>query len=77
MRACCAWCGRAFAPRTTGGTEQRFCRAACRNAFWSAARSWVLVAFESGLLSTDVLKAAQSSVHAVPMGFQQTTQARP
>jgi hypothetical protein len=64
MTVCCSWCGQAFEPRTSGGSCQRFCKAACRQAFWSAARSWVALAFQTGLLSTDVLKAAQASVHA-------------
>jgi hypothetical protein len=66
MTVCCPWCGRPFKPRATGGSDQRFCRAACRTAFWSAARRWVLRAFQTGLLSADVLKAAQ----AVPTGFR-------
>jgi hypothetical protein len=68
MTACCPWCGRAFRPRTTGETDQRFCGPGCGHAFWSAARRWVMRAVETGLLTTDVLKAAQSSVHAVRAG---------
>ena len=64
----CPWCGRAFSPRTSGGTGQRFCRSACRHAFWSAARRWVMRALDAGLLSPEVLKAAQASVHAVSEG---------
>jgi hypothetical protein len=70
MTASCPWCGHAFKPRTTGGSDQRFCGAGCRHAFWSAARRWVMRAVETGLLSAEVLKAAQSSVHAVPAGFR-------
>jgi hypothetical protein len=70
MTASCPWCGRAFRRRTTGGTDQRFCGAGCRHAFWTAARRWVLRAVETGLLSADMLKAAQTSVHAVPGGFR-------
>jgi hypothetical protein len=69
MTASCPCCGRAFRPRTTGGTDQRFCGAGCRHAFWSATRSWVALAFQTGLLTADALKAAQSSVHAVSAGF--------
>ena len=69
MTACCRWCGRAFRPRSTGGSDQRFCTAACRNSFWSAGRRWIMRAVETGLLSVDVLKAAQSSLHAVSAGF--------
>ena len=73
MTASCPWCGRAFRPRTSGGSDQRFCGAGCRHAFWTAARSWVALAFQTGLLTADALKAAQSSVHAVPAGFQAGT----
>jgi hypothetical protein len=69
MTVSCLWCGRAFRPRTTGGTDQRFCGAGCRDAFWSAARSWVALAFQTGLLTADALKAAQSSEHAVSAGI--------
>jgi hypothetical protein len=70
MTVCCAWCGRPFRPRTSGGSDQRFCGAPCRTAVWSAARRWVMRALEVGLLSTDVLKAAPASVHAVRSGFR-------
>jgi hypothetical protein len=68
MTASCPWCGRRFKPRTSGGTEQRFCGAGCRHSFWSAARRWAMRAVETGLLSADMLRTAQSSVHAVPAG---------
>lgn len=48
---CCPWCGTLFRPRRTGGSAQRFCRTACKTAFWSAARQWVWKAMEAGLLS--------------------------
>jgi hypothetical protein len=73
MTALCPWCGRVFRPRTTGGSDQRFCGAGCRHAFWTAARRWVMLAIETGLLSADVLKAIPASVHAVPAGFQAGT----
>jgi hypothetical protein len=70
MTACCPWCGGRFEPRSSGGTDQRFCRSACRQAFWTAARRWIGRALEAGLLSPEVLKGAQTSVHAVGEGFQ-------
>ena len=73
MTACCLWCGSPYKPRTSGGSGQRFCRPACRNAFWTGARRWVLRAVEAGLLSSAMLKAAKSSVHAVPEGSQAGT----
>ena len=35
----CLWCGHIFRARR-GGSTQRFCRARCRTAFWSALRRW-------------------------------------
>jgi hypothetical protein len=61
----CLWCGRPFAARVTGGSRQRFCSAPCRHALDTAARRWVLRALEAGLLSADMLKAAQTSARAV------------
>jgi hypothetical protein len=61
--ATCIWCGRPFTPRRTGGSAQRFCSTAHRQAFWIAARRWTMLAIETGLLSVDCLKVAQSSVH--------------
>ena len=60
----CLWCDRAFKPRKTGGSAQRFCRLAHRKAFWTAARRWTMRAIETGLLSVECLKATQTSVHA-------------
>ena len=53
-----------------GGSGRRFCGSGCRQAFWTAARRWVMRAVETGLLSSAVLKAAQTSVHAAPAGFR-------
>ena len=60
----CVWCERPFRPRRTGGSAQRFCSTGHRQAFWIAARRWTMRAIETGLLSVDCLKAAQTSVHA-------------
>jgi hypothetical protein len=70
MAVCCSWCGLSFEPRTSGGSCQRFCRSACRHAFWSAARRWVERAVQAGLLSPAMLKAAGASVHAGSEPFQ-------
>jgi hypothetical protein len=69
MTACCPWCGNRFQPRSSGGSVQRFCRPACRQAFWTAARRWVMRAVSAGLLSPEVLKGSQSGVHAVAEGI--------
>jgi len=46
----CLWCRRPFRPRR-GGSPKRFCCAAHRIAFWSAARRWAEKAVASGVLS--------------------------
>jgi len=58
------WCDRAFTPRATGGSTQKFCCTGHRQQFWIAARRWTMRAIEAGLLSVDCLKASQTSVHA-------------
>jgi hypothetical protein len=63
-KAHCLWCDRVFTLRVTGGSAQKFCTRAHRQAFWIAARRWTLLALDAGLLSVECLKAAQASVHA-------------
>jgi hypothetical protein len=60
----CLWCGRAFRPRATGGSAQKFCCSGHRQQFWIAARRWTMRAIDAGLLSVDCLKASHTSVHA-------------
>jgi hypothetical protein len=69
LHARCLWCGRAFKPRSTGGSAQKFCCTGHRQQFWIAARRWTMRAIEVGLLSVDCMKAPQTSVHAVPDGI--------
>ena len=52
----CLWCQRAFTPRSTGGSPQRFCSTGHRQAFWIAARRWTMRAVEAGLLNVDCLR---------------------
>ena len=52
----CLWCGRAYTPRMTGGSPQRFCSTGHRQAFWVAARRWTMRAVEAGLINVDCLK---------------------
>ena len=52
----CLWCRRAFTPRSTGGSPQRFCSTGHRQAFWIAARRWTMRAVEAGLINVDCLK---------------------
>src|SRR5690242_17030266 len=60
----CLWCGRAFTPRATGGSAQKFCCTGHRQQFWIAARRWTMRAIEAGLLSVECIKASHTSVHA-------------
>jgi len=46
----CPWCRQAFQPRR-GGSPQRFCRAGCRTAFWTALRWWGERAIAAGILT--------------------------
>ena len=48
--AACVWCHAAYARRATGGTAQRFCSAACRQAFHTAARRHVAREIDEGRL---------------------------
>ena len=64
LDACCLWCGRAFKPRSTGGSAQKFCCTGHRQQFWIAARLWTMRAIDAGLLSVDCLKASHASVPA-------------
>jgi hypothetical protein len=52
----CVWCGRSFRGRR-GGSPQRFCCAAHRTAFHSAARRWAEHAVAVGMLAVADLKA--------------------
>ena len=54
-RSGCLWCKRPFRARR-GGSPKRFCCAAHRIAFWSAARRWAERAVVSGLLSVDDIR---------------------
>ena len=66
----CLWCGRAFTPRVTGGSAQKFCSMEHRQEFWIAARRWTMRAIDAGLLPVDCLKASHTSVHAVGGAFR-------
>lgn len=68
----CLWCQRAFRPRTTGGSAQRFCSRSHRHAFGTAARRWAVQVVEAGLLTVETLKALPASVRAAPGASQRT-----
>ena len=52
----CLWCQHQFQLRR-GGSRKRFCSAAHRSAFWSAARRWTDHAIAAGVLSLDQLRS--------------------
>jgi hypothetical protein len=58
MSANSLWCGAKFTPRRTGGSRQTFCGPKHREAFWAAARRWVVAAMTSGILSVEALREA-------------------
>jgi len=51
----CLWCRRPFSARR-GGSPKRFCCAAHRMAFWSAARRWAERGVVSGFLNVDDIR---------------------
>jgi hypothetical protein len=62
----CLWCKRPFRPRR-GGSPKRFCCAAHRIAFWSAARRWAEKAVASGVLSVgDIRNGAGEACTPLP-----------
>jgi hypothetical protein len=66
--ASCAWCGRAFIPRATGGKRQVFCRPACRRGFDAAGRRWMSEAIASGTLTVDALRNGAAATRALLSG---------
>lgn len=52
----CLWCNRAFPPRATGGSAQRFCSPGHRHEFHKAARRWAEEAVADGRLSARELR---------------------
>jgi hypothetical protein len=68
MTEACAWCGGSFAPRTSGGKPQTFCRPSCRRAFDAAARCWVAQAVADGRLTVDALRNGAVATRALLQG---------
>lgn len=54
----CPWCGQPFTPRKVGAHRKKFCSAACKDRFHTAARKWVHNALALGRLSITDLKTA-------------------
>jgi hypothetical protein len=63
--ASCAWCGRPFIPRATGGKRQIFCRPACRRGSDAAGRRWVAEAIASGTLTIAALRSGYPATRAL------------
>jgi hypothetical protein len=61
----CLWCGRAFSPHR-GGSQQRFCRAACRAAYHKAARQWCERAIVDGRLTVEDLRNSLPAACTLP-----------
>jgi len=64
----CAWCGRTFTPRSTGGHTQRFCCPTCRRDFDAAGRRWVAEAIACGLLSLAQIRKGAAATRALLSG---------
>jgi hypothetical protein len=64
----CAWCGRAFAPRTSGGRPQRFCSPRCRRAIDAAGRGYIRDALASGVLTIAGLRNGSAATRALSVG---------
>ena len=64
----CAWCGRPFTPRATGGHTQRSCRSSCRKAFDAAGRRWVAEAIAAGMLTVSALRNGAATTRALLPG---------
>ena len=64
-RTLCAWCGRSFQERQTGGRRQRFCRPSCRRAFHTVVRSWALDAIADGTLTLTEVRSGAVATRAL------------
>jgi len=58
----CLWCGRAFKPRSTGGSAQKFRYTGHRQQFWIAARRWTMRAISAAATITRALLVPGSIV---------------
>jgi hypothetical protein len=64
----CLWCGRAFAPRRSGGRTQRFCGTRCRRGFDAGLRAWTLAELAAGRLRVLDIRNASPATRALRMG---------
>lgn len=68
----CAWCGRRFTPRQTGGHDQRFCRPSCRRALHAAVRRWALAELAAGRLNLAAIRTGLPAPRALATGGTKT-----
>jgi hypothetical protein len=61
----CAWCGRPYQERRTGGRTQRFCRPSCRRSFHAAVRAWALDAIAHGTLTLAEVRSGAAATRAL------------
>jgi hypothetical protein len=61
----CLWCGRAFAPRRSGGRTQRFCGTRCRRGFDAGLRAWTLAELAAGRLTVDNIRRRSPATRAL------------
>src|ERR1043166_2874627 len=59
----CLWCNRPIVQARRHGSLKRFCCPGHRNAFWSAARRWVMRAVEAGLLPAEAVQGGSRRLH--------------
>jgi hypothetical protein len=69
----CAWCGRPFRTRQSGGLAQRFCRPACRRNFHAAVRRWGLDVIGSGALTIADIQNGPPTTRALPLSEEEQT----
>ena len=62
----CLWCQTVIlATRRQRGSPPKFCSPSHRIAFWAALRRRALADFEAGVLTLEMLKGGERSVHAL------------
>jgi hypothetical protein len=69
----CAWCGRPFRTRQSGGRTQRFCHPACRRNFHAAVRRWGLDVIGSGALTIADIQSGPPTTRALPPSEEEQT----
>ena len=52
----CLWCNKPLPSGPARGSPRRYCSPSCRHALGTAARRWVMLAVEAGVVPVDVIK---------------------